>query len=63
MPLVTINQDKLKVIKNEEAKRLRAEAFKNEYDPLVGKYLRGEATQEELIALAEDIRNRFPYVE
>lgn len=61
--MITVNREKLKRIENEKAKQLRAEAFKNEYDPLVGKHLRGEATQEELIALAEDIRNRFPYVE
>ena len=61
--IVKINEQKLKDIKNAEAKAKRAAAFKNEYDPLVGKYLRNEATQEELIALAEDIRARFPYVE
>mgnify|MGYP000060530313 CR=1 FL=1 len=61
--MITINTEKLKAIQNEEAKTARAEAFKNEYDPLVGKHLRGEATQEELIALAEDIRSRFPYQE
>jgi hypothetical protein len=61
--LVSINTEKLKAIQNEKAKAARAEAFKNEYDPLVGKHLRGEVTQEDLVALAEDIRNRFPYQE
>lgn len=63
MAIVKINTDKLKAVQNEKAKAARAEAFKNEYDPLVGKHLRGEATQEELVALAEDIRARFPYQE
>ena len=61
--LVKINTEKLKAIQNEKAKADRAAAFKNEYDPLVGKHLRGEATLEDLIALSEDIRARFPYQE
>lgn len=61
--MITINQEKLKAIQNESARSLRAEAFSKEYDPLVGKFTRGEATREELMAKAEEIRNRFPYVE
>lgn len=59
--MITINSDKLKEITNEHAQRNRAQAFREEYDPLAGKHLRGEATQEELVALAADIRARFPY--
>lgn len=61
--LVKINTEKLKAIQNEKAKAARAEAFKNEYDPLVGKHLRGEVDAIALVALAEDIRSRFPYQE
>jgi len=61
--VITINQDKLKVIKNEQARLARAAAFAAELDPLTMKAARGEATQDELIALAADIRARFPYQE
>lgn len=59
--MITINPVKLKEIENEMARQSRAAAFTAEYDPLAGKYARGEATQQELIDKAADIRARFPY--
>lgn len=61
--MITINQAKLREIENESARKSRAAAFTAEYDPLAGKYARGEATQQELIDKAADIRTRFPYQE
>lgn len=61
--MIVINLDKLKTLENEQARVDRANAFAKEYDPLVGKYSRGEATQQELIEKAADIRARFPYQE
>ena len=61
--MITINQSKLKEIENESARKARAAAFTSEYDPLAGKYARGEATQQELVDKAADIRARFPYQE
>jgi hypothetical protein len=61
--VITINPIKLKELENEKARQSRAAAFTAEYDPLAGKYARGEATQAELIAKAEEIRARFPYQE
>jgi hypothetical protein len=61
--VITINPVKLKEIENEKARQSRAAAFTAEYDPLAGKYARGEATQQELIDKAADIRARFPYQE
>jgi hypothetical protein len=46
---------------NEFQRQRRETAFIAEYDPLAGKYARGEATQQELIDKATDIRARFPY--
>ena len=39
----------------------RAQAFKEEADPLYLKAQRGEATLEEWKAKVEEIRNRYPY--
>lgn len=61
--MITVNPTKLREIENEKARQARAAAFTAEYDPLAGKYARGEATQQELIDLAADIRARFPYQE
>lgn len=61
--MITVNQIKLKAIKNEQARAARATAFSNELDPLTMKAARGEATQQELIDKAAEIRARFPYQE
>lgn len=60
---ITINADKAKAIHNDKQRAARAVAFAAEYDPLVGKHLRGEATQDDLIAKAAEIRDRFPYLD
>lgn len=39
----------------------RAEAYRNETDPLFFKVQRGEATQAEWIAAVEAVKARFPY--
>lgn len=61
--MITVNPTKLREIENEKARQARAAAFAAEYDPLVGKHARGEATQQELIDKANEIRARFPYQE
>ena len=62
MSKITIDLDKLKAIQNEALKRSRMTAFKAELDPLSMKCVRGEATKDQLIQMAADIRARFPYL-
>ena len=45
------------------AERKRAEAYREESDPLFFKYQRGESSREEWETAVEDIRQRFPYPE
>ena len=59
--MISVNLSKLIGINNDLSRQARAAAFLIEYDPLAGKHLRGEATQQELIDKAEEIRARFPY--
>lgn len=59
--MITVNQEKLKELNNAKAKQARATAFAAELDPLTMKHARGEATQQELIDKAQEIRARFPY--
>jgi hypothetical protein len=47
----------------EEQEQKRAEAYKNEADPLFFKYQRGEATEQEWLGKIEEIRARYPYPE
>jgi len=61
--VITINSEKARTMHNERQRQARADAFTAEYDPLAGKYARGESTQQELIDKAADIRARFPYQE
>lgn len=61
--MITINAEKLRELKNAKAKQSRQAAFAAELDPLTMKAARGEATQQELIDKAADIRARFPYQE
>ena len=44
----------------ENNRQARAEAYREEADPLFFKSERGEATREEWLAKIEEIRNRFP---
>jgi uncharacterized membrane protein len=59
--MITFNQNKLKEIKNKEAKQKRAVAYKEEADILFFKYQRGEVTKEEWLNKIKEIRNRYPY--
>lgn len=43
------------------ARALRAQAFRRRSDPLLGKLLRGEITQEAFNEIAAQIRAEFPY--
>lgn len=61
--MININQEKLKEVKIKESQQNRADAYKEEADPLAFKMLRGEITKEEWEAKIEEIRNRFPYPE
>jgi len=45
----------------EGARALRAQAFRRRSDPLLGKLLRGEISQESFDAIADQIRAEFPY--
>ncbi len=45
----------------EGARALRAQAFRQRSDPLLGKLQRGEITQEAFKAVAAQIRAEFPY--
>ena len=44
----------------EQNRRNRAEAYREESDPLFFKAQRGEATNEEWLAKVQEIKNRFP---
>ncbi|MEK6788519.1 MAG: hypothetical protein AABY68_06170 [Pseudomonadota bacterium] len=59
--MINVNQEKLNSLKNEQARNNRAKAFSKEFDPLVGKYLRGEIQQSDLIEKADEIRGRYIY--
>lgn len=48
---------------NSIMKNQRAALFSSEYSVLESKYLRDEATKEELILKAAEIRNKYPYLE
>lgn len=50
---------------NAEAKANRAEAYRNESDPYFFKWQRGEdgCTEQGYLALIEEIKQRFPYIE
>ena len=45
----------------EQQKAARAEAYRNEADPLFFKAQRGEATMDEWLALVAEIKMRYPY--
>ena len=45
----------------EQSKQNRANAYRNEADPLFFKYQAGEVTKEEWLAKREEIRVRYPY--
>lgn len=47
----------------DEARNNRAQAYRNEADPVFFKAQRGEASLEEWQAIVESIRERFPYPE
>ena len=49
--------------KREEARAARAEAFRREADPLLGKAMRGEIDMSEYRAKVDEIRARHPYPE
>lgn len=48
-------------IENEKMSRLRAQAYREESDPLFFKYQRGEASREDWLNLIEEIKQRYPY--
>jgi hypothetical protein len=45
----------------EQAKAQRADAYREEADPLFFKYQRGECSEQEWLDKIEEIRERFPY--
>ena len=45
----------------EQQQAARAEAYRNEADPLFFKAQRGEATEQEWLAVVADIKARLPY--
>jgi hypothetical protein len=54
--------DDIKTQKNLEAKSNRAEAYRNESDPIFFKWQRGESTQQEWIDKVNEIKARYPEV-
>ena len=48
-----------KMLRREEIKKLKEEAYKTEADPLFFKFQRGEATKEDWLFKIQEIRNRF----
>lgn len=46
--------------KIENAEKQRAEAYRNESDPLFFKWQRGEATEQEWLDKVNEIKQRFP---
>ena len=63
MPLIKVDQDKVKQKQREEAQRNRAAAYAAEADPLFFKVQRGEAEMQEWQDKVAEIRERFPYPE
>lgn len=49
-------------VRNEEARRHRLVAFRDEADPLFFGWQRGENTEQAWLDKCEEIRQRFPYV-
>ena len=54
-----IEQVKLSLIEN--ARQSRAEAYREEADPLFFKWQRGEVTEQEWLDKIEEIKQRYPY--
>ena len=63
MPLIKVDQDKVKQKQREEAQRNRAAAYAAEADPLFFKAQRGEAEMQEWQDKVAEIRTRYPYPE
>ncbi len=51
-----------RVITNEQARRQRLVAFRDEADPLFFGWQRGENTEQAWLDKCDEIRQRFPYV-
>jgi hypothetical protein len=49
-------------LENDQARRGRLSAFRDEADPLFFGWQRGENTEQEWLNKCEEIRQRFPYV-
>jgi len=60
-PPIDTEQERLNF--NQDQKKSRETAYREESDPVFFKTQRGEATMEEWIALVEEIKNRYPYRE
>lgn len=58
--IIKIDQAKL-IPTLEQQQAARAEAYRNEADPLFFKAQRGEATMDEWLALVAEIKMRYPY--
>ena len=61
MTKYTADPERQRQRKRELQRKARQHAFENETDPLIGKLLRGEITQDEYDARCAKIRERFPY--
>jgi len=59
--MITINQEKLRELKNKTAKQNRSNAYIQESDPIFFKYQRGEITKQEWLDKIEEIKERYPY--
>jgi len=61
--VITVDQSKIKEIKNEQARANRAAAYRVEADPIFFQAQRGDATVEEWQAKIDEIKQRFPYAD
>lgn len=59
--IVTVDQAALEEIEEKKMRLSRAEAYREEADPLFFKAQRGESTLQEWEDKVTEIRNRYPY--
>lgn len=60
MPLIKVNEDKLKQIKETEVSNKRIVDYSRESDPLFFKAQRGEVPMQEWLDKIEEIKKRHP---
>lgn len=59
--MITINEEKRKQFKNNEARKMREYSYQTESDALFMKWQRGEIDKQVWLDKVQEIRNRYPY--